>query len=47
MRNGEVVPSDCVASNTENENRHALQLMEKVVKADIRPSTKLDLAGLP
>ncbi len=40
------IPSDCVASNTEEENDHALKLMEKVVKADIRPSTALDLEGL-
>jgi nicotinamidase-related amidase len=37
------IPSDCVASNTEAENQYALQLMKKVVKADIRPSTELDL----
>jgi nicotinamidase-related amidase len=42
-----LIPSDCVASNTENENRHALELMQKVVKADIRPSTEIDLDGLP
>jgi nicotinamidase-related amidase len=41
------IPSDCVASNTEEENRSALELMQKVVKADIRPSTELDLEGLP
>jgi nicotinamidase-related amidase len=41
------IPSDCVASNTEEENRSALTLMQKVVKADIRPSTELDLEGLP
>jgi nicotinamidase-related amidase len=40
------IPSDCVASNTEEENRAALQLMQKVVKADIRPSTELDLEAL-
>src|SRR5688572_26968595 len=33
-----IVPSDCVASNTEGENRYALEQMEKVLKADIRPS---------
>lgn len=41
------IPSDCVASNSEEENRSALKLMQKVVKADIRPSTELDLEGLP
>ena len=36
-----VVPSDCVASNTEQENRHALEQMRAVLKADTRPSTEL------
>ena len=40
------IPSDCVASNTEAENQYALQLMKKVVKADIRPSTELDLKAM-
>jgi nicotinamidase-related amidase len=41
-----VVPSDCVASNTEEENRYALDQMRKVLKADTRPSTELLLAML-
>lgn len=41
-----VVPCDCVASNTEAENRLALEQMEKVLKADIRPSTELDFNRL-
>ena len=40
------IPSDCIASNTEAENQYALQLMKKVVKADIRPSTELDLKAM-
>jgi nicotinamidase-related amidase len=40
------IPSDCIASNTEAENHYALQLMKKVVKADIRPSTELDLEAM-
>jgi nicotinamidase-related amidase len=40
------VPSDCVASNTEQENRHALEQMRKVLKADTRPSGELDLTAL-
>ena len=40
------IPSDCIASNTEVENQYALQLMKKVVKADIRPSTELDLKAM-
>jgi nicotinamidase-related amidase len=41
-----VVPADCVASNTQDENRHALEQMREVLKADIRPSTELDWKGL-
>lgn len=39
-------PSDCIASNTEAENQYALQLMKKVVKADITPSTDLDVEAM-
>lgn len=38
-----IVPADCVASNTASENEHALDQMRKVLKADITPSTELDL----
>lgn len=38
-----VVPSDCTASNTARENRQALSLMRKFLKADTRPSTRLRL----
>ena len=41
-----VVPADCVASNTQEENEHALAQMAKVLHADITPSTELDLAEL-
>jgi nicotinamidase-related amidase len=41
-----IVPSDCVASNSEEDNRHALEQMQVVLKADVRPSTDLDLDGL-
>ena len=41
------IPCDCVASNTREENDAALRLMSKVVKADITPSTELDLGNLP
>ena len=40
------VPSDCVASNTDEENRYALDQMRKVLKADIRPSTELSFQAL-
>ncbi len=36
-----VVPSDCVASNTEAENRYALEQMQKILKADTRASDEL------
>jgi nicotinamidase-related amidase len=39
-----LIPSDCTASNTAEENQHALQLMQRVLKADITPSNRLDLA---
>lgn len=41
-----VVPEDCVASNTVQENKSALKLMQAVLKADVRPSTELDLQRL-
>jgi nicotinamidase-related amidase len=41
-----IVPSDCIASNTEEANNAALDEMQKVLKADTRPSTELDLEAL-
>jgi nicotinamidase-related amidase len=38
-----LVPQDCIASETEADNQHALAYMSKVLKADIRPSTEIDL----
>ena len=38
-----IIPSDCTASNTAEENREALALMRKFLKADTRVSTKLRL----
>ena len=40
------VPSDCVASNTQQENDYALEQMRKVLKADTSPSEALDLAAM-
>ena len=40
------VPSDCVVSNTEEENRYALKQMETVLKADTTIASKLDLKAL-
>jgi nicotinamidase-related amidase len=41
-----IVPRDCVASNSGEDNSNALDQMSKVLKADIRPSTELDLTQL-
>jgi nicotinamidase-related amidase len=41
-----VIPSDCVASNTAEDNAHALKLMEQVLHADTTPSIDLDLEEL-
>ena len=40
------VPEDCVASNTDAENRYALEQMRTVLKADTRPSDDLSFAEL-
>ncbi len=36
-----VVPSDCVAAESEEANRRALEQMRRFLKADIRPSTEI------
>jgi nicotinamidase-related amidase len=41
------VPRDCVASNTEEENTYALDQMNKILKADIRPSAEIPLEAEP
>ncbi len=41
-----VVPNDCVASNTDEDNRYALEQMRQVLKADVRPSTEISLECL-
>ncbi|MCA1568009.1 MAG: cysteine hydrolase [Acidobacteria bacterium] len=41
-----VIPSDCVASSDPDENRHALEQMRRVLKADTRPSTEIDFDEL-
>ena len=40
-----LVPADCTASNTPDDNENALQQMRQVLKADIRPSTEIDFAA--
>jgi nicotinamidase-related amidase len=41
-----IVPSDCVASNTPEENEQALGQMRTVLKADVRASAEIDWAKL-
>jgi nicotinamidase-related amidase len=41
-----VVPSDCVASADPAEAEHALKEMEVVLKAQVMPSSELDLEAL-
>ena len=43
---GLVVPSDCVASNSEQETQHALEQMQAVLKADIRPAYEISFDEL-
>jgi len=40
---GLFVPADCVASNTKEENDYAIEQMRKILKADTRASTAIDL----
>ena len=40
------VPSDCIASNTKKDNEYALRQIETVLKADIRPSSKINFTRL-
>ena len=41
-----VIPQDCIASESEADNQHALAYMSKVLKADIRLSTDIDLKAM-
>lgn len=36
-----IIPADCIASNSEEDNQQALSLMQRILKADVRPSTQL------
>jgi nicotinamidase-related amidase len=40
------IPADCVVSNTDEENQHALKQMETVLKADVTLSFELDLESI-
>lgn len=39
-----IVPSDCVASQTDEDNRYALQQIQTILKADISPSSEISFA---
>lgn len=41
-----VVPRDCIASERDEDNEHALRQIERLLKADVSPSTDVDLAAL-
>jgi nicotinamidase-related amidase len=40
------VPSDCVVSNTEEENSYALKQMQEILKATVLPAAELDFQKL-
>jgi hypothetical protein len=40
-----IIPRDCTASNTPEDNENALRQMQQVLKADIRASTEIDFAS--
>jgi nicotinamidase-related amidase len=41
-----IVPADCVASNTPEDNRYALRHIQAVLRGDIRPLAELDWEAL-
>lgn len=41
-----VVPADCIASESERANAHALEQMERLLKANVQPSVQLKLEPL-
>ena len=41
-----VVPSDCVAANSQADNDYAIAQMERVLKANTQPSTELSFSEL-
>jgi nicotinamidase-related amidase len=43
---GIMVPADCIASNNAAYNQQALEIMQRVLGADIRPSWELDFSAL-
>ena len=41
-----LIPADCVAAYSAKENKETLAYMKKVLKADVKPSTRIDLRKL-
>lgn len=41
-----IIPSDCVAAVENKENKHALEHIQRVLKADVRPSDKINFSAL-
>jgi nicotinamidase-related amidase len=41
-----VIPKDCIASNTPEDNDHALEIMKTVLKADTRSSDEIDFKAV-
>lgn len=41
-----VVPRDCVASESEADNEHALRQIERLLKADVSPADAIDLGAI-
>lgn len=41
-----VIPPDCTASEDKDVNKHALELMKTILKADLTPSEEIDLKSL-
>ena len=41
-----VIPDDCVVSQDEKDNRHALNFMQRVLEADVRRSSEIDLTSI-
>lgn len=41
-----IIPRDCIASESAEDNQYALEQMAKVLQADTRPSTAIDLKAL-
>ena len=41
-----IIPGDCIASESPKDNQYVLEQMAKILQADTRPSTEIDLKAL-